>query len=424
MSVAIAKRLGDDALPRLVDIFKTGGRPAVLAALQADAVGIVERQALATAVARHVRGNDAPEAVALTQPAVAPLLVGAEGGLCNKLRCLLSYREVARDARRHLIVVWTLGAFCDTHFDELFEPIDGVTVLKGHRGHTAIEEMLIQMGMPFSAVPGEFGCHPAILASEREVSMWRVLRPRAELAAAIAENVSRCGPRFVATHIRRTDFLQVPIRSHQTPSPRPRARHQRGCSLLAQLDHAPASVHSHSHRHASSPPAPDLGRQLFGVKTSDASFNHFLRQHLSTDGVNAYLATDNAITQRHFALICAERYRTLKPISTDVGSLRHTSVADAVVDMFTCVASEAFMGTAGSSFSDAIWSLRLLHRTASSDQHHFDRPPSTHTQPDAVETCGLLLRLPLTEGLLRNMPSSQRSDDRIWSVHAAKESLL
>uniref|UniRef100_A0A7S2G7J0 Peptide-O-fucosyltransferase 1 n=1 Tax=Haptolina brevifila TaxID=156173 RepID=A0A7S2G7J0_9EUKA len=336
------------ALPQLLQHLSSGGRPAVLQVLKDAGVKLAERQTLATAVARHARGDQASSSPLLAQPLAEPLAVTAEGGLCNKLRCILSYREIAQDAGRHLVVVWSLGSFCDTHFDALFEPIEGITVLPSNDGHKALEETLLSMGMAPSAVPGDFGCHPAIESSEREIQMWKHLRPLPAIAAAIEETVAGCGPRFVAAHIRRTDFLT-----------------------------------------------------LFGVKTGDAAFEHFYSQHLRTEGTTAYLATDNAATQRHFQKICGERYRAQASICEEPRRLRHTSVAEAVVDIFACVAAQAFIGTAGSSFSDAIWSIRRMRGVAAQDHHGFDRPRDARPRPQAVETSGLLLALPLGQQLLR-----------------------
>ena len=52
-------------------------------------------------------------------------------------------------------------------------------------------------------------------------------------------------------------------------------------------------------------------------------------------------------------------FRSYKRIaSTPRSALRHTPVADAVVDLYTCVHASAFKGTHGSSFTDTIWQLR------------------------------------------------------------------
>ena len=55
----------------------------------------------------------------------------------------------------------------------------------------------------------------------------------------------------------------------------------------------------------------------------------------------------------------------------DADARRPTSVAAAVVDLFTCVAAGVFKGTRWSSFSDAVALLRRCHGRDSADDEHF-----------------------------------------------------
>jgi hypothetical protein len=82
-----------------------------------------------------------------------------------------------------------------------------------------IAEALAAMQMPVSCVPSEFGTHPAIAGTEREATMYLLLRPKPPILRAIAGTLARCrdGARgeYAAVHIRRTDFtttfgLKVP----------------------------------------------------------------------------------------------------------------------------------------------------------------------------------------------------------------------
>ena len=57
---------------------------------------------------------------------------------------------------------------------------------------------------------------------------------------------------------------------------------------------------------------------------------------------------------------------------------RHTPLADAVVDLFTCVAARAFKGSYYSSFSDAIAGLRAARGTAAAHDEHDRTPPRWH----------------------------------------------
>ena len=344
----------------LHSIYETGGRPALLSELKARGLALRERQTIATNFARHLR-KTATSPVRRRQPAKGCLAIVAEAGLCNKLRVILSYLQAAQDVGRHLLVVWRLGDFCPEEFDMLFEPIDGMTVLSGEAVSRALEPALLRMQLPIGALPGDFHTHPAVVATEREVSMFAPLRPRPPLAVRIDEMRAKCGASYVAVHVRRTDF-----------------------------------------------------EALFGEKTSDSAFDAWLRHHMA-DSTSActsvYVATDNESTQRHFAKLCGDRFRAVAPIVAHATTLRHTSVADAVVDLFVCAGATAFMGTRGSSFSDTIWCLRRLNGLARPDEHGFDRPVGARARRSEVENA-LHIEPPLPEALLELMgaPISPREE--------------
>jgi len=132
--------------------------------------------------------------------------------------------------------------------------------------------------------------------------------------------VKACGPRYAAMHIRRTDlFTALPVHKH-TPA---------------------------------------------------AAFEHFADAHTKA---NVFIAADNAESQHWMCEHCGGRARVHKPIQAS-GSLRQTGLQEAVIDLFVCAAAtDGFMGSNGSSFSDAIRSLRVLQGLATMAEH---RPPPT-----------------------------------------------
>lgn len=162
-----------DAVPEvesaLNEIYITSGRPGLLEALKSRGFRLPQRQAIATKIARLIRaGGEAEEPTFQhQQPERSPLSVVAEAGLCNKLRVMLSYREVAQAEGRHLVVIWAQGGFCPAQFSDLFEPISGMTVLNGDVLCQAIEPALLRMQLPMSALRGDFHTHPAIAGSDR-----------------------------------------------------------------------------------------------------------------------------------------------------------------------------------------------------------------------------------------------------------------
>lgn len=343
----------------LLALLARDGRPAVLSALKDAGVPLKERQAMANELGRRQRAVHSPQEappVALPQPLAAPLCIRAEAGLCNKLRTVLSYREAALDSGRMLIVLWVQDGACPASWEELFEPIDGVTFVydTGHAIAHALNEALMAHGMTIHAVPSEFGTHPQIAGTEREVRMYGHLRPRPRIARAIAENLERCGTHFAAVHIRRTDYTTT-----------------------------------------------------FGLSTADGDFSRFLRTRLVPHGActAAYVATDNAETQQRFREELGGSCHVLQTIPSFVQALRHTSVADAVVDLYTCAAAEVFKGTLGSSFSDTIMLMRWMrgcaHRSDElEDEYAFKQRTGKHHRADDALGNGMLLRLPLPQPLL------------------------
>ena len=119
------------------------------------------------------------------------MLVRTQGGLANRLRVLLSYREVARDQGVTLECYWPIEDCCPASFDSLFEPLVGVTVVDAAAA---------------GCVPGRMMSHRSIKGTEREASMYLGLQPKEPINQTIKDSIERCGALFVAVHIRRTDL--------------------------------------------------------------------------------------------------------------------------------------------------------------------------------------------------------------------------
>jgi len=89
--------------------------------------------------------------------------------------------------------------------------------------------------------------------------------------------------------------------------------------------------------------------------TTDAMFFQFIDQHPDK---NVYLATDNITTQtKYLEKYGADRIRFQSPISPSVQQ-RHTTLEDAILDLFFCTLVHDFKGSGWSSFSDTIMQLR------------------------------------------------------------------
>ena len=315
------------------------------------------------------------------QPSMPPLSIRAEGGLCNKLRVILSYRLAAMDEGRHLIVVWANGGPCPALWEDLFEPLDGVTVVS--TDSPSLRAALAPMSLEECAVPSEFGTHPRIAGTPREAQMYSLLRPKPSILRAIEDAIARCKDgsddgRFLAMHIRRTDYTTT--------------------FGLSTPDHAFENFLEMHLVNGSSSSSKSTARALIRPRAGDEAAT------TAAMASCAYLATDNGETQQHFqSLFGDERIRTHIAINTmrHTETLRHTTVADAVVDLYTCAAAYVFKGTLGSSFSDTIWLMRKAR--GSSNEHDelesddsFQRRIAKHSRSTVRPgECGLLIDLPL-----------------------------
>ena len=181
----------------------------------------------------------------------SPMVVVAVEGLCNRLRAVLSYRIMAHEAGRPLVVVWKRDDYCPGYFLDVFVPIPGVRFVK-----TPPE------GRPLSSLHVATDTHAAIKDTPKEAYSYAVLSPSDATRAAVAMQVKACGPRYAAMHIRRTDlFTALPAQKH-TPA---------------------------------------------------AAFEHFA-DALTSAKANVFIAADNAESQRWMSEHCGGRARVHKPI--------------------------------------------------------------------------------------------------------------
>ena len=152
------------------------------------------------------------------------------------------------------------------------------------------------------------GC--GVLQEFNHHSMYSSLIPKQHIQARINSNIAELstnGTGFVAIHARRTDHIRDALANNKF--------------------------------------------------TSDTVFFDYINKHLPS--VNIYVATDNLGTQELFNSRYGARIKAMKLI-TPRRALRQTDIEDAVVDIYTCVAANAFLGSGWSSFSDLINDLRMI----------------------------------------------------------------
>lgn len=259
-------------------------------------------------------------------------LVCAEAGLCNKLRVVLSYRQAVPTGR--LLVWWRRGAGCNCSFEDLFQPLPGVTFVsscppgcKLVTRHDPAYGASDDVADGLQLVRACYDSHPSVKYSLLEQAMYRQLQLRPELEARVAHNLAKLGGAgaFVAVHVRRTDHVEV------------------------------------------------FGEP--GPAGSDDAFMRFVDSRPESEPI--FVATDNPATQAMFVARYGARVRQLTLMADQAalggdgcdGAGRHTSVAEAVVDLYTCVRASCFKGTPLSSFSDTVELLRRADGRSDGDEH-------------------------------------------------------
>lgn len=109
-----------------------------------------------------------------------------DGGLCNRLRVILSWLKKARSEGRQLVVYWPITVHCNGSFIRHFESIPGVHVLQ--------REPEPGRKVDYS---GWAACGPLEIGA---------LKPLPALQERIAAIKASLGPEYDAMHIRRTDL--------------------------------------------------------------------------------------------------------------------------------------------------------------------------------------------------------------------------
>ena len=119
------------------------------------------------------------------------VVIRPRGGLCNYLRVMFTYLVYARSIGARLVVIWELQPILtgDHHgyFDEYFEPVQDVTILRKIDGRR-----IMYTGT---------SCYPGVHANYTELKLLPHVQARVD------STLSALGNNFVAAHIRRTDAI-------------------------------------------------------------------------------------------------------------------------------------------------------------------------------------------------------------------------
>tara|TARA_X000000950_G_C13911780_1_gene659268 strand:- start:1158 stop:1859 length:702 start_codon:yes stop_codon:yes gene_type:complete len=116
-------------------------------------------------------------------------VIKCNDGLCNRLRVIFSYLQVANMQKKKLIVIWIKNASCDCHFLDFFEPIQNVTFV-----NNTLKRIVNYSGNQI---------HP------RFIPNYSLLKLNSKLRKTIYDKIELLERPYAAIHVRRTDHLNL-----------------------------------------------------------------------------------------------------------------------------------------------------------------------------------------------------------------------
>lgn len=223
-------------------------------------------------------------------------------GLCNRLRTILAFWEIAHRKNTHLYVYWHVNHLCQADFDELFEPLPNTTFIKKHSDfrhkmkHTSHVTYFKGQGQLHKILP-KYGVRYSKEIGKR---LHKLLCPVPDISEKIQRFIEENELRnCIGLHIRRTDHVWFMKNSH-------------------------------------------------GTYTTDDHFEKIIKKHPNS---KFFLSTDNLKTQNKFIQKFPNRIIIYETIP-DTKSARKTSVEHAVIDLFLLASCKTMYGSLGSSFSE------------------------------------------------------------------------
>lgn len=245
------------------------------------------------------------------------IVIVPEGGLCNRLRVLLSISALMSEIDRPVRLAWSKSAECGAWFEELFLPWEQkeLTIAHRHWCETPIARQNLHIPALFrllffdkqvsNLLPSRHGNLPQLLAQHARFYastcyaqgpyspvLARRLRPLPHLQHRIDALKTQFGTHTIGVHIRRTDNTESISKSPLS-------------AFIAAMDSRPNAT--------------------FFLSTDDSRVRHTLSQRYGQR-----LLTQTSPVQRN----------TL------------SGMEDAVVDLFTLAQTDELLGSYWSSFTD------------------------------------------------------------------------
>lgn len=253
------------------------------------------------------------------------------GGLCNRLRLLLSVVEICnRQPALRFEIDWSKHPECYAWFEELFEPLNLPAITFHHqRWWTALHRR-------------RNGWWPGLLRLAMGYTFQRVeYLPKDE--AALQEVLSRHRRLYIASGFSLCDYSAASI-AHLRPVPTLQARINEIVSRFA-----PHTIGIHIRRTDNT-----MSQQHSRLQDFHAAVQHEIAQD---EQVRFFLCTDDAAVKAEFRERYGERILTQ---TSPVTRKTLAGMQDAVVDLWCLAHTQKILGSYWSSFTDMAAELRQI----------------------------------------------------------------
>ena len=229
------------------------------------------------------------------------IVIKPNGGLCNRLRFILSFiRKLIDENKFHkykLIIIWKLNNYCTGYIDCFFQNIKNVEfVSKYHQKPDLSSSDIVEKYININYL--------------EKIPLFLKTRFFYKIRKIIMKKLKN---NYISIHIRRTDLQKI----------------------LENNENVKNKI------------------------VSDEEYIEFINKFKKEKYI--YLATDNLETQKKFQKLYKDRLIVFKNIS-EKKDIRKTDIKHSIIDLFICGCSKKFKGSYYSSYTSFIYLLKNLCR--------------------------------------------------------------
>jgi len=228
------------------------------------------------------------------------LIINPLCGLCNYLRVIFYYLEIAKKQNKKLYVIWRITNECNGFFLDYFEPVDNIIFEKIDNIKFPNKKSLYHNKVNFTT-----------WGSDDWVLNYSNLKLLTKYNLKIYSKLKQLECNYSSIHVRRVESLDY-----------------------------------------------ELAKNLWKSRTSDEIFINFINNQNTK---YLYIATDNRDTQEYYYNKFKNKIKLIKFIESN-NNLRQTNMEDCIIDLYMCVYSKNFRGTDKSSYTKLIHDLRKIHK--------------------------------------------------------------